>query len=247
MLINHKHKFIFLKTRKTAGTSIQMALARICGESDIITPLGEAESKKAEEGYPEAKNFRVPLSRVSGRELAAIPFRGLPKFDTHSPASYVASHISENIWKTYFKFSFERNPYDRLVSQYHWNSRAKDWNGMKNYLNKTTPYRRSNWSIYTINDQPAVDYIGHYETIQEDLEIIGKILDLPSKIELPQTKTGYRPRGSHYTEVIDDELRRMISIACAKEIALFGYGFEQSEPSIRIKAQGHPRLESLKL
>ena len=37
MIVSHKHKFIFFKTRKTAGSSIQVALAKHCGEDDIIT------------------------------------------------------------------------------------------------------------------------------------------------------------------------------------------------------------------
>ena len=37
MIISHKHKFIFFKTRKTAGSSIQVSLAKYCGEDDIIT------------------------------------------------------------------------------------------------------------------------------------------------------------------------------------------------------------------
>ena len=37
MIISHKHKFIFFKTRKTAGSSIQVTLAKHCGEDDIIT------------------------------------------------------------------------------------------------------------------------------------------------------------------------------------------------------------------
>ena len=37
MIISHKHKFIFLKTIKTAGTSIQAALEEHCGKDDIIT------------------------------------------------------------------------------------------------------------------------------------------------------------------------------------------------------------------
>ena len=39
MIISHEHKFIFLKTRKTAGTSIELALSQLCGPNDIITPI----------------------------------------------------------------------------------------------------------------------------------------------------------------------------------------------------------------
>ena len=37
MIISHKHKFIFFKTRKTAGSSIQVELAKYCTYDDIIT------------------------------------------------------------------------------------------------------------------------------------------------------------------------------------------------------------------
>ena len=37
MIVSHKHKFIFFKTRKTAGSSLQVALAEHCGTGDIIT------------------------------------------------------------------------------------------------------------------------------------------------------------------------------------------------------------------
>jgi len=39
MIISHKHKFIYIKCRKTAGTSIEMSLSKLCGPQDIITPL----------------------------------------------------------------------------------------------------------------------------------------------------------------------------------------------------------------
>jgi len=39
MIISHEHKFIFLKTKKTAGTSIELALSELCGLDDVITPL----------------------------------------------------------------------------------------------------------------------------------------------------------------------------------------------------------------
>ena len=39
MIICHTHKFIFLKTRKTGGTSVEIALSGCCDETDIITPV----------------------------------------------------------------------------------------------------------------------------------------------------------------------------------------------------------------
>jgi hypothetical protein len=48
MILSHEHKFIFLRTKKTAGTSIELALSDLCGPDDIITPLtGEDEARRA--------------------------------------------------------------------------------------------------------------------------------------------------------------------------------------------------------
>ena len=43
MIVSHEHKFIFLKTKKTAGTSIELALSQLCGPDDIITPLTQID------------------------------------------------------------------------------------------------------------------------------------------------------------------------------------------------------------
>ena len=49
MIISHEHKFIFLKTKKTAGTAIEAALSEVCGASDVITPYRE-ESERGPQG-----------------------------------------------------------------------------------------------------------------------------------------------------------------------------------------------------
>ena len=39
VLVSHRYKFIFIKTVKTAGTSIEISLSRFCGKDDVIVPF----------------------------------------------------------------------------------------------------------------------------------------------------------------------------------------------------------------
>lgn len=46
MILSYRHKFIFVKGRKVAGTSIEMALSAHCGPQDIVTPISPVDELK---------------------------------------------------------------------------------------------------------------------------------------------------------------------------------------------------------
>ncbi|MCL2930743.1 MAG: hypothetical protein MGG11_00075 [Trichodesmium sp. MAG_R03] len=89
MIISHKYKFIFLKTKKTAGTSIEISLSRFCGDDDIITP--------------------IDFTDEAIRKLLGQKPQNYLDFRNHITSQEVLKKIEPSIWNTYYKFCFERN------------------------------------------------------------------------------------------------------------------------------------------
>lgn len=229
MIINHEYKFIFLKTRKTAGTSIEIALSKFCGTNDVITPITkEDELTRQEMGFPGPRNYGVPLKYFRKFDwIRGIQKGERHKFYNHANAKFVRDRIPAKIWDNYFKFTFERNPFDKAISRYYW-STVEPRPKISEYLNSTRIELLSNWNIYTINDQIAVDFVGRYEYLNDDLETIKEKLRLGLDLNLPKAKGKYRKSREHYSNVLNSEARTRIEIVCAKEIAALGYCWTES-------------------
>ncbi len=105
MIISHTHKFIFIKSWKTAGTSIEAALSEYCSGEDIVTPLGDYDFNRSGEGEWIHKSLNAG------------------DFKQHDYAQTIKDKLPPEIWQTYFKFSIARNPWDRAVSFFFWEKR----------------------------------------------------------------------------------------------------------------------------
>lgn len=125
MIISHRHRFIFIKTEKTAGTSIELALARICGPEDTVTavvhPADRELQKSLGSGYRSQQNDVIPLRFLTPLDMA----RGLkegrrPRFTNHMGATDIRRFVPREVWNDYYKFCVERNPWDKVVSLYSW-------------------------------------------------------------------------------------------------------------------------------
>lgn len=229
MIINHKYKFIYLKTRKTASTSMEIALSKFCGENDVITPISkEDELKRKELGYRGPQNFIIAPKYYSDWDLIKYKKEGIKKqFFNHAKAVFVKNNIPDFVWDDYFKFTFERNPYDKAISRYHWSTRNQDPRPkISDYLNRAPVYHLSNWNIYSINDHIVMDFVGRYEKLNEQLHYLEDKLNLPEPIELPEAKSSYRKDKKPYQEVLDNRARKRIKTVCAKEISFLKYGWE---------------------
>lgn len=214
MIISHQHKFIFIKTKKTAGTSIEIALSKICGDADIITPI-----------TPEDENTRMALGYRGPQNYI---FNGAQLFYNHIPARDVRALVGGKVWDTYFKFCFERNPWDKVISWYFWEYPIEPRPSIPEFIQSGHAGLvggPGGFDLYTINGEVAVDRVCLYENIDQEMERIQNQLNLPDLPALPRAKSGFRKDKRHYRELLGAEDKIAIEKLFAREIALFGFVF----------------------
>lgn len=232
MIISHRNKYIFIKNRKTAGTSTELILVQSCGPDDIITitPHGRSigSSFNNNPKLPGPQNHRMPLYKYRMSDWTKLLTKGKVKrrFYNHAPADYIRAEINADIWKNYYKFCFERNPFDKAVSLYYWQKhglKGEAPDDINEYILSVQPERLSNWHLYSIKGALAMDFVGNYNSLEADLETIRSYLNLPSLGSLPKTKAGLRDNNLHYKNLLSPEAKARIESICANEIKAFGF------------------------
>jgi len=228
MILSHQYQFIFIKTRKTAGTSIEIALSKFCGEKDIITPISPADEEKRKElGYRGPQNYLAPFTGYSIKDAAKWALHGKKKkrFYNHIPASEIRKLVGDPIWDKYYKFCFERNPWERIISTYFWRYKTEDRPSISDFIQTEldNPLRKSNLDLMMIEGQIAVDRVCRYENLTRELEEISAILKLPEVPQLPQAKVSFRKDKRSYREILSQEDQDKIRAVFQTEIDLFGY------------------------
>ncbi|HXG79736.1 MAG TPA: sulfotransferase family 2 domain-containing protein [Methyloceanibacter sp.] len=229
MIVSHAHRFIFIKSRKVAGTSVEVFLSRFCGEDDIITPLGADEALREGMG---GRNFwfSTPgrgnrLLRLWGK-LLGRPSLGYRGYYPHIPAKEIRRLVGDEIWNSYYKFSIERNPWDRQVSLYHWHYRDRGAKPSFDVFIRSPLHRKisSNFDTYAIDGQVAADYVCRYESLERDLQRVLDEIGIDAKVELPKAKASHR-NGRSWRDYYTPTTRDIVGRWYAREIETFGYSF----------------------
>lgn len=231
MIVSHEHRFIFLKTKKTAGTSLELALRPFCGDCDIISPIMEDE-EGGDTGERGPQNWKRHSWWRSKRPLDKRRwFRRSPAdfgFYNHMPAIEAKALLSDDqAWNGYFKFAFERNPWDRQVSHFYYQCRKKpDQTSFAKFMQGDRRARLNNFEIYSLDGvAPCVDFLGRYEHLETDLGQVLTTLGLSLDRPLPQAKATQRTSKSHYRSFYDDRTKATVADWYAREIALLEYRF----------------------
>lgn len=184
-MICHQYKCIFVHVPKNGGQSVETVFLNLLGLNwETRAPLLLRENKVPELGP---------------HRLAHLKITEYLKY----------KYISEEISQTYFKFSFVRNPWDRLVSFYKYlefyhRISFKTFVRMacRQELWKFVPWY--DWFVAPQSDffcdengNIAVDFVGRFEWFQEDFNSVCKEIGLPP-MTLPHVNASKHTANSHF-------------------------------------------------
>ena len=207
MIVSHTHRFIFAAIPKTGTHSVRQALREHLGENDI-------------EQVGLFVNKRFPFA-----ELAATRHG-------HLGLAQVRPFLGEEVFASYFKFAFVRNPFDRFVSYCAFMTRANDsfdrdpQQVMRHILYELQPmqhilFQPQHTVLVDADGKLLSDHVGRVEEMQASYDKICARIGIPTRA-LEQVNS---TRRGDYRQYYDQQLIDGVSDLYRRDLDLFGYGF----------------------
>lgn len=215
MIVSHGRGYIFVHIPKTGGTSMALALEDRAKADDIM--VGDT---------PKAVKRRGRLKDV---ETAGRLWK-------HSTLAEAEGLISRADMAGLFTFTLVRNPWDRMVSYYHWLqtqsfdhpavtlAQTSDFSSFLNAGLTRRTFQAAPYSYYMTDGagQVHADLYIRLEHFDEDAAPLAAHLGFTP--QLPHANTSDRTRDwrPYYSDVDADVLANI----CAPDIAAHGYAFD---------------------
>jgi hypothetical protein len=226
-MISDQYKCIFIHIPKTAGQSIERFILNLHG-----LPWEEREPLLLRHN-PEPNKGPEWLAHLTAQEYTDCEY------------------LTENTFSNYFSFSFVRNPWAKLVSEYHYGEYDKKYS-FKKFILSGFPEKDSYSDSYrhlipqhefllNKDGKLMVDFVGKFESLQEDFNHMCQKIgiehsSLPYTNNLPKVNGRLKrklisflgkskPSKKHYTSYYDKESERIVSEIYTEDIKLFNYSF----------------------
>lgn len=202
-MISIQKRFLFVHIPKTAGNSIQSVL-RDYSEDELVA------LRKEQDGV-ERFGLRNPKYRIK----------------KHSTLSEYYDALGAEQFRSLYKFTCVRNPWDRMVSYYFTpTQKPETWNRKK--FRETISKAVSVADYLRLDSGEGdpfanVDCVMRFENLADEFRAVCNAISI-SPPALPQYN---RSNREHYSKYYDDELRELVRARFAAEIERFNYSFEK--------------------
>lgn len=245
MILSIRHGFIFVRARKVAGTSVEMALSTLCGGEDIVNPMIPPDELRRQRmngfcgnysGNPAFEKAYVKrVLEASPDELARLP---MPPaiYHAHMTLREIAARYPGSI-AGFRVICVERDPYARVISALTMHQGFRDYSrlgemrgdpgamadafdrmaagGGLDELRSLDFYRDERGAIVA---EPL-----RYERLQADLDAFTRSLGIPDPIPLPHAKKGLMANAIDPASVFRRDQIDAINHSLAEEFEQFGY------------------------
>ena len=185
----------------------------------------------------EHKFIFIHIPRTGGSSIESQFNFFLPSGPKHWILNDWKKYLEPEIFDSYFKFSFVRNPWDFIISKYmssyfSFNNRGgrigkKAGKTLKYFLEHyKTPKHEHGETFHDYFKPEQMDFIGRFENRENDLNYISKKigLDIDTKTHIKKIQMLDKNK-KHYTYYYDEETKQIVAEKYKKDIEYFGYKF----------------------
>lgn len=238
------HQILVLKSHKTAGTSLEIALSQFAEPGDVITPIVEIdEQTRRRLGFPGPQNYQAVGSEVLLRNPIDL-WRSYnvnalrAKYWNHMSSASVRRAVGQKVWESCERVTIMRNPFEKIVSWFFWNQREVLTNRYSekeivselfpSWVTNKVPTFLADQKIYRLNGLSAMTRYLRLEKIDDELRSLEKSFGFPGlhkTFSSIRAKSGHRPNWGTTERFFSENhaTRKRIEEIYDWEISEFGY------------------------
>jgi hypothetical protein len=212
MLISHTKRFAFIHVPKTGGCSVKLALEQFADDVLAYRP-----------------NRWLDRCGIHVNYFAPWPSK---RFRTHTPAALLQRELPADVYADLFTFAFVRNPWDLLVSSYHFLRRDRSHRRGRLAARLGSFARYVDYELHrgkllqsrmltSRHGRLLVDFVGRFETLEADFATVCRHLRVAAR--LPHVNAvSHSDYRAHYTPRLADT----VADGFGEDIERFGYAFD---------------------
>lgn len=210
VIASYTNSFIFLKTRKTGGTSMAIVLSTWCTTPDVASPL-----------YKPDEEIRLDL----GGCPSTTTWNG-KKIHSHLTAAEVRGTFPD-LWAAAYKFSIERHPYEKVVSRAYWeigrrNGRADE--EIADALDAAIECDQLiDRDIYCIDGKIVADRVFLHSDLTPAIQELATRFGKPVPSLIPRAKGNFRLDRRPAAEILSERQKRRIRERTQFEFETFSF------------------------